>query len=192
MRYHVDAVTGKCFSITSLCLNAVPNLICILLRICVCKFNRLIIVFDHFRCYSQIIIYRRILLNWFEATLRHVSRHTFFPHWTCEALVAIILSWRQCRKHRTYFIWFKFISVADLFWSLESLGQIFASFFWIRHNLIWLKPIYFTFTISISLVFGVQFRNVSGKEVKICELLRGYRWMLPVGNSKFVNKCCSQ
>ena len=63
---------GVCFSITPLCLNAVPNLICILLRICVCKFNRLIIVLDHFRCNSQIITYRRVLLNWFEATLRHV------------------------------------------------------------------------------------------------------------------------
>ena len=60
--------------------HAVPNLICILLRISVCKFNRLIIVLDHFRCNSQIITYRRILLNWFEATLRLVSRHTFFPH----------------------------------------------------------------------------------------------------------------
>ena len=48
----------ECFSITLLCLNAVPNLICILLRICVCKFNRLIIVLDHFLCNSQIITYR--------------------------------------------------------------------------------------------------------------------------------------
>ena len=69
-----------CFSITSLCLNADPNLICILLRICVCKFNRLSFVLDHFRCNSQIITYRRILLNWFKATIRHVSRNTFFPH----------------------------------------------------------------------------------------------------------------
>ena len=79
---HQTRVTSDypCFSITLLCLNAVPKLICILLRICVCKFNRLIIVPDHFRCNSQIITYRRILLNWFKATLRHVSRHTFFPH----------------------------------------------------------------------------------------------------------------
>ena len=34
--------------------HAVPNLICILLRICVCKFNRLIIVLDHFYYNSQI------------------------------------------------------------------------------------------------------------------------------------------
>ena len=31
-------------------------------------------------------------------------------------------------------------------------------------------------------MFGVQFRNVSGKEVKTRELVRGYRSMLPVGN----------
>ena len=71
--------------------------------------------------------------------------------------------------------WFKFISVADLFEVWKASVKFLLPFF-LNSTYFNLAEInIFYVTISISLVFGVQFRNVIGKEVKTRELLRGYR-----------------